>query len=65
MPPVENSLAWQQRTSKKEVPCQVTVCAEIITEFILERAGPVILKTFLLELKALRLTPVIFLQEEL
>ena len=41
-----------------------TVRAEIITELILERAGPVIFKTVLLELIAFRLIPVIFLQEE-
>ena len=35
----------------------LTVRAEIITELILERAGPVILKTFLLELIAFRLIP--------
>ena len=40
---------------------QNTVRAEIITELILERAGPVIFKTFLLALKAFRLIPVIFL----
>ena len=33
----------------------ITVIAEIITELILERAGPVIFETFLLESKALRL----------
>ena len=33
-------------------------CAKIITEFILERAGPIIFKTFLLELIAFRLLPV-------
>ena len=38
---------------------QTTVRAEIITELILERAGPVIFKTFLLELIAFRLIPVI------
>ena len=36
-----------------------TVCAEIITELIPERAGPVIFKTFLLELIAFGLIPVI------
>ena len=36
-----------------------TVRAEIITELIPKRAGPVILKTFLLELIAFRLIPVI------
>ena len=36
----------------------------MITELILEKAGPVILKTFLLELVAFRQIPVIFLQEE-
>ena len=36
-----------------------TVRAEIITELIPERAGPVIFKTFLLELIAFRLIPVI------
>ena len=41
-----------------------TVRAEIITELILERAGPVFFKTFLLELIALRLIPVISVQEE-
>ena len=41
-----------------------TVRAEIITELILERAGPDNFKTFILELKAFRLIPVIFLQEE-
>ena len=41
-----------------------TVRAEIITELILERAGPVIFKTVLLELVAFRLIPVNFLQEE-
>ena len=35
-----------------------TVCVESITELILERAGPVIFKTFLLELRAFRLIPV-------
>ena len=41
-------------------PHNVTVRAEkIITEFILERAGPVICKTFLLEFKAFRPIPVI------
>ena len=39
----------------------ITVRAENITELILERAGPVVFKTFLLELKASRLIPVIFL----
>ena len=38
---------------------QITVRAEIITELILERAGPVIFKTFLLEIIAFRLIPVI------
>ena len=38
----------------------VTVCAEIITELILERAGPVIFRTFLSELEPFRLIPVIF-----
>ena len=33
--------------------------AETITEFILERAGQIFLKTFLLELIAFRLIPVI------
>ena len=37
----------------------ITVRAEIITELILERAGPVIFKTLLLELIAFRLIPVI------
>ena len=36
-----------------------TVRAEIITELILKRAGPVIFKTFLLELIAVRPIPVI------
>ena len=36
-----------------------TVRAESITELILERAGPVIFKTFLLEIIAFRLIPVI------
>ena len=36
-----------------------TVRAEIITELILERAGPVILKTLLLELIAFRPIPAI------
>ena len=36
-----------------------TVRAESITEFILERAGPAIFKTFSLELRAFRLIPVI------
>ena len=36
-----------------------TVRAEIITEFILKRAGPVIFKTLLLELIAYRPIPVI------
>ena len=36
-----------------------TVRAEIITELILKRAGPIIFKTFLLELIAFRLIPVI------
>ena len=36
-----------------------TVRAETITELILERAGPVILKTFILTLIAFRLIPVI------
>ena len=36
-----------------------TVRAEIITELILKRAGPVIFKTFLLELIAFRSIPVI------
>ena len=36
-----------------------TVRAEIITELIPKRAGPVIFKTFLLELIAFRLIPVI------
>ena len=36
-----------------------TVRAEIITELILKRAGPVIFKTFLLELIAFRPIPVI------
>ena len=40
------------------------VCAEIITELILERAGPVIFETFLLEFIPVRLIPVICLQEE-
>ena len=47
-----------------EVGTEITVRAEIITELILERAGPVIFKTFLLELMALRLIPIISLQEE-
>ena len=38
---------------------QITVRAEIITELILERAGSVTFKTFLLELVAFRLTPAI------
>ena len=37
----------------------LTVSAEIITELILKRAGPVIFKTFLLELIAFRPIPVI------
>ena len=36
-----------------------TVRAEMITELILKRAGPVIFKTFLLELIAFRPIPVI------
>ena len=36
----------------------ITVHAKTITEVILERAGPVILKTFLLELQGFRLVPV-------
>ena len=36
-----------------------TVRAGIITELVLERAGPVILRTFLLEFIAFRLIPVI------
>ena len=36
-----------------------TVCAEIITELIPERASPVIFKTLLLELMAFRRIPVI------
>ena len=39
--------------------CFYTVRAEIITELILKRAGPVIFKTFLLELIAFRPIPVI------
>ena len=39
--------------------CPHTVRAEIITELILKRAGPVIFKTFLLELIAFRPIPVI------
>ena len=38
---------------------RITIRAETITELILERAGPVILKTFLLQLKAFRVIPVI------
>ena len=37
---------------------QYTVCAEIVTELIPDRAGPVIFENFLLELKAFRLIPV-------
>ena len=37
-----------------------TVRAEIITELVLKRAGPVIFKTFLLELMAFRPIPVIY-----
>ena len=40
------------------------LASEIITELILERAGPAISKTFLLELISVRLVPVIFLQDE-
>ena len=59
-------LACQHTKVYLRVGCwvEITVRAEIITELILERAGPVIFKTFLLELKAYRLIPVIFLQEE-
>ena len=39
-------------------PEMVTVRAEIITEFILERTGPVISKTFSLEFQTFRLIPV-------
>ena len=39
------------------LPTKFTVSAKTITEFILERAGPVILMTFLLQLKAFRLVP--------
>ena len=46
------------------IETEITVRAEIVTELTLERAGPVIFKTFLLELLAFRLIPVIFLQEE-
>ena len=38
----------------------LTVRADIITEWFLERAGPIIFKTVLLELKAFQLIPVIF-----
>ena len=38
---------------------EVTVRTEIITELILKRAGPVIFKTFLLELIVFRPIPVI------
>ena len=38
---------------------EFTVRAEIITELILERAGPVILKAFLLEVVTFRLLPII------
>ena len=37
----------------------ITVRAEIVTELILKRVGPVIFKTFLLELIAFRPIPVI------
>ena len=40
-------------------PFKRTVCGEIITELVLQRAGPAILKTFLLALTAFRLIPVI------
>ena len=36
-----------------------TVRAKIITELILERAGPIVFKTFLLEFITFRLIPVI------
>ena len=53
----------QQRESPKSqdfnVFALVTVRAETITELILERAGPVIFKTLLLELIAFGLNPVI------
>ena len=42
----------------------ITVRAEIITELILKRAGPVIFKIFFLELIAFRPIPVFVLQEE-
>ena len=37
----------------------ITVRAKIVTELILERAGQIVLKTFLLKLIAFRLIPVI------
>ena len=40
---------------------EITVRAEVITELILERAGPVIFKTLLLEIMAFRRIPGIFL----
>ena len=48
----------------QKMACLSTVRAEIITELVLERAGPVTCKTVLLELIAFRLILVIFLQEE-
>ena len=55
------SLSMELGTLHNVVPHQHlhTVRAKIITELILERAGPVIFKTFLLKLIALRLIPVI------
>ena len=53
----------RQMKGSQTIPTS-TVCAEIITELILERAGPVIFKTLLLEVIAFRLIPVIFLQGE-
>ena len=51
-----------QQFSKMQKTCQqFTVRAEISTEFIVERAGPVIFETFLLEFIACRLIPVICL----
>ena len=46
-------------SSQKQSGQNTTVRAEIMTELILKRAGPVIFKTFLLELIAFRPIPVI------
>ena len=59
MTPQNTSAIFPPTQSRDNIPNLFTVRAEIITELIMKRAGPVIFKTFLLELIAFRPIPVI------